>query len=312
MACGMQVACALAADLSNVPAGHAVPASGTQKQTLAEALSALSTLVSRHSCLLFPMQTQQKPQISGAPQPWVCQKLPGDQQQREKPSAEVRRGANRPVWVSNPHRGQRILCRDTYSLRGSQPHSLAQRHIQGVPTPQPGTETHARDPNPTAWHRDTSKGSQPHSLAQRHIQGGPNPLPWHRDTSKGSQPHSLAQRHIQGCPNPLPWHRDTSKGSQPHSLAQRHIQGVPTPQPGTETHPKDPNPTAWPRDPCKGVPTPCPGTETHPRGSQPPALAQRHIQGDPNPTAWYRDTSKGVPTPCPGTDTHPAPWAYRG
>lgn len=45
MAFGMQGACPLAADLSNVPAGHTVPAPGTRKQTLAEALSALSTLV---------------------------------------------------------------------------------------------------------------------------------------------------------------------------------------------------------------------------------------------------------------------------
>lgn len=58
----IQVACPLAVDLSNVPGRHVVPASGNRNQIFTELLSALSTLVNRHFCLLFPLQTEQKPQ----------------------------------------------------------------------------------------------------------------------------------------------------------------------------------------------------------------------------------------------------------
>lgn len=140
MACGMPVACPLTADLSNVPAGHAAPASGTRKQTLAEALSALSTLVNRHSCLLFPVQTQQKPQIPGVPQAWLCHQPPGNQQQREQPSAKVRRRARSSVWVSNTHRAEEPL-RGHLQPEGSQPNTDTAKK---VPIPHPSTQTHPR------------------------------------------------------------------------------------------------------------------------------------------------------------------------
>lgn len=65
----IRVACPHAVGPSNMPAGHAVPASENWKQIFTERLSALSTLVNRHFYLHFPVQTEQKPQPFRAHQP---------------------------------------------------------------------------------------------------------------------------------------------------------------------------------------------------------------------------------------------------